>query len=147
MEPVTAYAFWNFLTLLKYIHVCPFRIISTMKSFLIYLTHWYLSDTVTKPAVHHPIKSSYPHWNSFRTNLRRFCPSIVGCFFWNNIPQFICPDTLLNTTERLPFHYLSNYFPSLFKYKSRPLLLYVVLRGITLVYLDVPFFFPFQNTM
>ena len=22
---------------------------------------------------------------SFRTNLRRFCPSIIGCFFWNNI--------------------------------------------------------------
>ena len=25
----------------------------------------------------------------FRTNLRRFCPSIIGCFFWNGIPQFI----------------------------------------------------------
>ena len=26
---------------------------------------------------------------SFRTNLRRFFPSIIGCFFWNNIPDFI----------------------------------------------------------
>jgi len=26
---------------------------------------------------------------SFRTNLRRFCPSIIGSFFWNNIPQSI----------------------------------------------------------
>ena len=26
---------------------------------------------------------------SFRTNLRRLCPSIIGCFFWNNIPHFI----------------------------------------------------------
>ena len=26
---------------------------------------------------------------SFRTNLRRFCPSIIGSFFWNDIPQFI----------------------------------------------------------
>ena len=26
---------------------------------------------------------------SFRTNLRRFCPTIIGCFFWNNIPEFI----------------------------------------------------------
>jgi len=26
---------------------------------------------------------------SFRTNLRRFCPSIIGSFFWNNILQSI----------------------------------------------------------
>ena len=26
---------------------------------------------------------------SFRTNLRRFCPSIIGSFFWNDIPKFI----------------------------------------------------------
>ena len=26
---------------------------------------------------------------SFRTNLRRFCPTIIGCFFWNHIPHFI----------------------------------------------------------
>ena len=25
----------------------------------------------------------------FRTNLRRFCPSTIGSFFWNVIPQFI----------------------------------------------------------
>ena len=25
----------------------------------------------------------------FRTNLRRFCPSIIGSFFWNDIPQSI----------------------------------------------------------
>jgi len=27
--------------------------------------------------------------SSFRTNLTRFCPCIIGSFFWNNIPQFI----------------------------------------------------------
>lgn len=26
---------------------------------------------------------------SFRINLRRFCPSIIGSFFWNDIPQSI----------------------------------------------------------
>ena len=26
---------------------------------------------------------------SFRTNLKRFCPTIIGCFFWNHIPHFI----------------------------------------------------------
>ena len=26
---------------------------------------------------------------SFRTNLRRFCPSIIGSFFWNDIRQSI----------------------------------------------------------
>jgi len=26
---------------------------------------------------------------SFRTNLRRFCPGIIGSFFWINIPQSI----------------------------------------------------------
>ena len=47
---------------------------------------------------------------SFRTNLRRFCPSIIGSFFWNNIPQSIRDKpskkmfrnkavTLLNTNE------------------------------------------------
>ena len=25
----------------------------------------------------------------FRTNLRRFCPRIIGSFFWNDILQFI----------------------------------------------------------
>ena len=25
----------------------------------------------------------------FRTNLRRFCPSVIGIFFWNSIPQLI----------------------------------------------------------
>ncbi|RMX46931.1 hypothetical protein pdam_00024873 [Pocillopora damicornis] len=25
----------------------------------------------------------------FRTNLRRFCPSIIGSFFWNDIPESI----------------------------------------------------------
>ena len=69
---------------------------------------------------------------SFRSNLRRFCPSICGCFFWKNIPQFICADTLLNTNEKLSFHYLPSYFPSLFKCKSR-LLSHVVVRGMTLV--------------
>ena len=37
-------------------------IISTMKSFLIYLFHWYLSYIITIPAVHHLIKFSYPHF-------------------------------------------------------------------------------------
>ena len=51
---------------------------------------------------------------SFRTNLRRFCPSIIGCFFGNHISHFIrdkpskknwekhfCAGTLLDTNEAL----------------------------------------------
>ena len=30
----------------------------------------------------------------FRTNLRRFCPSISGKYFWNNIPLSIRPPSL-----------------------------------------------------
>ena len=40
----------------------PFAIISTVKSFLIYLFHWYLSYIITVPAVHHPTKLQYPHF-------------------------------------------------------------------------------------
>jgi len=39
-----------------------FMIISTMKSFLMYLFHYYLSYIITVPAVQHPTKSQYPHF-------------------------------------------------------------------------------------
>ena len=47
----------------------------------------------------------------FRTNLRRFCPTTIGSFFWNDISQSIrdkpskkhfYAGTLLNTNEALP---------------------------------------------
>ena len=43
----------------------PFANISTVKSFLIYLFHWYLSYIITEPAVHHPTKLQYPHFELF----------------------------------------------------------------------------------
>ena len=64
----------------------PFAIISTGKSFLIYLFHWYLSYIITEPAVHHPTKLQYPHFELFFGD---FAPAINGSFFWNNSPQFL----------------------------------------------------------
>ena len=65
----------------------PFVInISTVKSFLIYLFHWYLSYITTVPAVHHPTKLQYPY---FELIFGDFAPAIIGSFFWKNIPQFL----------------------------------------------------------
>ena len=64
----------------------PFVIIFTVKSFLIYLFHWYLSYIITVPAVHHPTKLQYPHFELFFGD---FAPAIIGIFFWNNSPQFL----------------------------------------------------------
>lgn len=64
----------------------PFVIISTVKSFLIYLFHWYLSYIITEPAVHHPNKLQYPHFALFFGD---FAPAIIGSFFWNDNPQFL----------------------------------------------------------
>ena len=64
----------------------PFVIISTVKSFLIYLFHWYLSYIITVPAVHHPTKLQYPHFELFFGD---FAPAIIGSFFWINNPQFL----------------------------------------------------------
>ena len=90
---------------------------------------------------------------SFRTNLRRFCPSIIGSFFWNNIPQSLktnhlkkslerhfCASTLLNTNETLSFYNFLSYFVTftlLFFLCINNLKLYKILRGTKLVYLDV----------
>ena len=55
-----------------------FMIISTVKRFLIYLFHWYLSYTVTVPAVHHPTELQYPHFELIFGN---FAPAIIGSSF------------------------------------------------------------------
>ena len=57
-----------------------------MKSFLIYLFHWYLSYITTVPTVHHPTKLQYPHFELVFAN---FAPAVIATFFWNDIPQFI----------------------------------------------------------
>ena len=31
----------------------------------------------------------YLNPSSFRTNIRTFCPTIIGCYYWNDIPLFI----------------------------------------------------------
>ena len=35
--------------------------------------------------------TSLQHLNpsSFRTNITKFCPTIIGCYYWNDIPLFI----------------------------------------------------------
>ena len=83
-------------------------IIFTMKSFLVYLFHWYLSYIITIPAVHHPIKSSYLHFE--------LAPALLdvsfGIISWislgtnhlkNYLEKHFCPGTLLNTNETLLF--------------------------------------------
>ena len=74
----------KFLILLNWTHVCFFMIISTMKSFLPVSLVSELHNYSTRSA-----SSNQVVIPSFRTNLRRFCPSIIGSFFWNDIPQFI----------------------------------------------------------
>ena len=47
---------------------------------------------------------------SFRTNFRRFRPSIIGCFFWNNIPHFIRDKPSKNIFRKALLHwYLAQY--------------------------------------
>ena len=58
---------------------------------------------------------------SFQTNLRRFCPSVIGRFLWNSILQLIrdkpskkslekhfYAGTLLNTSETLFLYFFNN---------------------------------------
>ena len=57
------------------LNICmPFVIISTVKSWLIYQFHWYLSYIITVPAVHHPTKLQYPH---FELIFGDFAPAIA----------------------------------------------------------------------
>ena len=53
-------------------------IISTMKSFLIYLFHKYLNYIITVPAVHPPIKLQYPY---FELILGDFAPALLEVSF------------------------------------------------------------------
>ena len=95
----------------------------------------------------------------FRTNLRRFCPSIIGSFFWNDIPQSIrdkpskknvskkhfYAGTWLNTNESISLLQLSElfcHFTFTFLLIILSPLLYITLRGTILVYLDVPLSSP-----
>ena len=45
---------------------------------------------------------------SFRTNLRRFCPNIIGNFFWNDIPQFIRDKTSKKNVQKSTFTLVLN---------------------------------------
>ena len=84
-----------------------------MKSFLIYLFHWYLSYIITIPAVHYPIKSSYLR---FELTLGDFAPASLDVSFGiisrislgtnrlkNYLEKHFCAGTLLNTNETLLF--------------------------------------------
>ena len=90
----------------------PFVIISTVKSFLIYLFHWYLSYIITVPAVHHPDKLQYPHFARF---FGYFALAIIGVSFGMIIRNSLrtnhrekCSEkhfdtgTLPNTNDTLP---------------------------------------------
>ena len=47
----------------------------------------------------------------FRTNLRRFCPSIIGSFFWNDIPQSIRDKPSKKMFKKALLHwYLAQYW-------------------------------------
>ena len=120
---------------------------------IIYLFHWYLSYIIKLNYNTRSASSDQLIIPSFRTNLRRFCPSVIGRFFWSSIPQLIrdkpskkCLEkhyhagTLLSTNETSSLNDLELFynfsFTCLIKNYSL-FLLYVTLRGTILVYLDV----------
>ena len=85
MESITPH--WNFLILLNWFFF--FMIISTMKSFLIPVSleselHNYNTCSESSNQVVIPSFRTYPS-----RDLRRSCPSVIGRFFWNSIPQLI----------------------------------------------------------
>ena len=75
---------FDFLTLLNWRHVCSFMIIFTMKSNIPFSLVSELHNYNIRSATSNQIFKS-----SFATTVRRFRPSIFGCFFSNNIGQFI----------------------------------------------------------
>ena len=93
----------------------------------------------------------------FRTNLRRFCPSIIGSFFWNDIPQSIrdkpskkslkkhfCAGTLLNTNETLSLLQFSELFLFAFTFLLKISESFVIhnFKGHNISFLDVPLSSP-----
>ena len=84
---------------------------SKKKRFLIYLFHWYLNYIITVPAVHHPIKLQYLHFElilgDFASGLLEVC---FGTIFRNPLEtnhrkkclkKHFCAGTWLNTNESI----------------------------------------------
>ena len=107
-----------------------------------FLFHWYPSymNDSTRSA-----SSNQVAIPSFRTNLGRFCPSIIGSFFCNDIPRFIrdnhrgkCSEkhfyagTLFNTNDTLSLLQLTElfcHFSFTFLLKTPSSLLYLTFKG------------------
>ena len=56
--------------------------------------------------------ASLQHLNpsSFRINLRKFCPTVIGCYYWNDIPLSILEKTTKKLFKRALFnYYLAQY--------------------------------------
>ena len=56
--------------------------------------------------------ASLQHLNpsSFRINLRKFCPTVIGCYYWNDIPLSIRQKTTKKLFKRALFnYYLAQY--------------------------------------
>ena len=56
--------------------------------------------------------ASLQHLNPsiFRINLRKFCPTVIGCYYWNDIPLSIREKTTKKLFERALFnYYLAQY--------------------------------------
>ena len=56
--------------------------------------------------------ASLQHLNpsSFRINLRKFCPTVIGCYYWNDIPLSIREKTTKKLFKRALFnYYLAQY--------------------------------------
>lgn len=97
--------------------------------------HQYVSYIFTKPAVHLPLLSSYPHFE-----LQEILPHYYWMFIleqWKTSFALIPFSMLI----KHPFHHLLNYFLHFYK-KILNLLSYVTLRGTTLVNPDAPLSFP-----
>ena len=56
--------------------------------------------------------ASLQHLNpsSFRINIRKFCPTVIGCYYWNDIPLSIREKTTKKSFKRALFnYYLAQY--------------------------------------
>ena len=47
----------------------------------------------------------YLNLSSFRTNIRKFCRTVIGCYYWNDIPLSIHVKTTKKLFKRALFNY------------------------------------------
>ena len=69
------------------IYNCFYMIMSLIISHVIFHYFLYLSNIVILHEVH--LLSSYLHIPHSRINIRKFCPAVIGKYYWNDLPLSI----------------------------------------------------------